>query len=79
MGKFITDATFSPYQINDFKLSLDWKEVLKNPDDILGMAEKIGEAGKIQLIVCIDDFQNISAFDNPLDFQKKLRAHWQLQ
>jgi len=79
MGRFIPNITFSPDQINDFKLSLDWKEVIKSPDDILSMAEKISEAGKIQLIVCIDEFQNISGFENPLDFQKKLRAHWQLQ
>ncbi|MBN1789113.1 MAG: ATP-binding protein [Bacteroidales bacterium] len=78
MGRFIPNITFSPDQISDITLSLDWKEVRKSPDDILGMAEKIGEAGNIQLIICIDEFQNISEFENPYDFQKKLRAHWQL-
>ncbi len=78
MGRFIPNVTFRPVQISDIKLSLDWKEVTKSPDDILSMAEKIGEAGNIQLVICIDEFQNISGFENPLDFQKKLRAHWQL-
>jgi len=79
MGRFIPNITFSPDQISDIKLSLDWKEVSKSPDDILKMAEKISEAGKIRLVICIDEFQNISGFENYLDFQKKLRAHWQLQ
>jgi len=77
MGRFIPNITFSPDQISDIKLSLDWKEVTKSPDDILNLAEKISEAGKIRLVVCIDEFQNIAGFENKLDFQKKLRAHWQ--
>jgi len=78
MGRFIPNITFSPDQISDIKLSLDWKEVVKSPDDILSMAEKISEEGKIQFVICIDEFQNISGIENHLDFQKKLRAHWQL-
>ncbi len=78
MGIFIPNVTISPDQINDIKLSLDWKEVKKSPDDILNMAEKISRNDDIRLIVCIDEFQNISGFENPLDFQKKLRSHWQL-
>jgi hypothetical protein len=78
MGRFIPNVTFSPDQISNITLSLDWKEVKKSPDDILDMAEKISKAGKIQLVICIDEFQNISGFESPMDFQKKLRAHWQL-
>jgi hypothetical protein len=78
MGSLIPNLTFSTGQISDIKIGLDWKEVAKNPDDILNMAEKICEAEKIRFIMCIDEFQNISGFENPLDFQKKLRAHWQL-
>ncbi len=78
MGRFIPNVTFSPDQITDISLSLDWKEVKKSPDDILDMAEKISKAGNIQLVICIDEFQNITLFENPLDFQKKLRSHWQL-
>lgn len=78
MGRFIPNVTISPDQVSEIKLSLNWKEVVKSPDDILDMAEKIGDAGKIQLVICIDEFQNISGFGNPVDFQKKLRAHWQL-
>jgi hypothetical protein len=32
----------SPVPGTEFKLGLDWKEVKREPDDILDLAEKIG-------------------------------------
>lgn len=29
------------------------------------------------MVVCIDEFQNINEYDEPLAFQRKLRSHWQ--
>jgi uncharacterized protein len=77
MGKFIPRFSFSPDNQQEVSLSLDWKEVKKQPDDILNMAEKIAAKNKWKFIVCIDEFQNIATFDNQVAFQKKLRAHWQ--
>jgi len=78
LGRFIPNISFSPNPETDLKLSLDWNEVRKEPDDILDLAEKIALKTKKQIIICIDELQNISEFDHPVDFQKKLRAHWQL-
>ena len=78
LGRFIPNISFSPNPETDLKLSLDWNEVIKEPDDILDLAEKIAVKTKKKIIICIDEFQNISEFDYPVDFQKKLRAHWQL-
>lgn len=61
----------------DFSISLNWKEIKKAPEEILNLSEAICKAKKIKLVICIDEFQNISFFDEPLVFQKKLRAHWQ--
>lgn len=61
----------------EFELGLNWKEVVKSPIQILDLAEKIAEDNKIQLVVCIDEFQNIKAFDDPLGFQRQLRSSWQ--
>lgn len=58
-------------------LSFDWNELKNNPDEVLDLAENIAKTKKIKLVVCIDEFQNISNFENPTYFQKKLRAHWQ--
>lgn len=62
---------------NEISLSFDWKDLRENPDEILDLAEKIAADKKIKLIICIDEFQNISGFSDPESFQKKLRSHWQ--
>jgi uncharacterized protein len=77
LGRFIPNVTMSPGPGIDFKLGMDWKEVKRDPDDILNLAEKIALKKKIKFIICIDEFQNIAGFENSLDFQKKLRSHWQ--
>jgi uncharacterized protein len=77
MGKFLPKLSFSPDNQNEVSLSLDWKEVKKQPDDILNMVEKIAVSKGWKFVVCIDEFQNIATFENPVAFQKKLRANWQ--
>jgi uncharacterized protein len=77
LGKFLPNITISPGPGTEFKLGLDWKEVKREPDDILDLAEKIGTENEMKFVICIDEFQNISVLDQPLDMQKKMRAHWQ--
>jgi AAA+ ATPase superfamily predicted ATPase len=67
----------SPDPSTDLSISLDWQEVKKNPSEILNLAEAICKSKKIRLVICMDEFQNISYYDDPVAFQKKLRAHWQ--
>lgn len=62
---------------SDFSVSLDWNEVKKSPEEILNLPEVISKSKNIKIIVCLDEFQNISFFESPLAFQKKLRAQWQ--
>lgn len=62
---------------NEFSLSFDWNEIKKDPDEILDLAEKIVSQKGLRMVVCIDEFQNIAEFDDPLFFQKRLRSHWQ--
>ena len=63
--------------INDFNVSFDWKELRKEGGEILNLPEKISKDKNIQVVVCIDEFQNIAHFDEPLVMQKKMRAAWQ--
>jgi uncharacterized protein len=77
ISHFVPKISFSPDSTNDFSISLDWKEVRKNPDDILNLAENIGKDKKMKFIICVDEFQNLAEFDEPLAFQKKLRSNWQ--
>ncbi|HCC71526.1 MAG TPA: ATPase [Bacteroidales bacterium] len=78
LGRFIPNLSFSPDPGTDLKLSLDWIEVKKDPDDILNLANRIAHKTKKNIVICIDEFQNITEFEDPLGFQKKLRSHWQL-
>lgn len=75
--KIIPKISFSPGPDMEFSLSLDTDEVLNQPGEILDLAENIAASKKIQLRICIDEFQNIAYFGDPLAIQKKLRAHWQ--
>jgi uncharacterized protein len=75
--KIIPKITLSTEQNSEFSLSLNWDEIKQNADEILDFPERICAAKNIKMIICLDEFQNISFFDDQLAFQKKLRAHWQ--
>ncbi|MDB4303560.1 ATP-binding protein [Desulfosarcina sp.] len=75
--KWVPQITFSPDSQQEFSFGLNWKDVKKNPDEILNLAEVIAKEKKIKIVICIDEFQNLSYFENPLAFQKKIRSHWQ--
>ena len=77
IGRFIPRISFSPEYSGEFSLELDWQEVKKQPDDILNLAENIAKEKKLKFVICIDEFQNISGFEDPLALQKKMRSHWQ--
>lgn len=77
MKQWVPKITFSPDAQQEFSFGLNWEEIKKQPDEILGLAESIAREKSIKIIICIDEFQNISYFKEPLAFQKKLRSHWQ--
>lgn len=61
----------------DFEISFEWKEMEKNYKEILNLPQRIAVAKGWRLIVCIDEFQNLSSFKEPRLFQKRLRTEWQ--
>lgn len=62
---------------HDFRLSFDWVELKKNSDEILNLPEEIAKRKNIKIIVCLDEFQNLTVYKDSLNFEKKLRANWQ--
>lgn len=62
---------------HDISLNFEWKQLKRHPDEIIDLAEKISQAKKFRIVVCLDEFQNIAFFSDPTAFQKKLRSHWQ--
>jgi uncharacterized protein len=77
MKQWIPRISFSPDSQQEFSLGLNWNELKEQPDEILDLAENIAQSKKCKLVICIDEFQNIAFFGDPLAFQKKLRSHWQ--
>lgn len=77
LAQLMPKITFGADPHNDISLSLDIEETMKSPDDIINLAENIARSRNLKLIVCIDEFQNLSVFTDPLAVQKRLRAAWQ--
>jgi len=63
--------------LTDFSLQFDMEETENNFMEILDLPNKIAKKKKVKIVVCIDEFQNITEFEGPLAFQKQLRAAWQ--
>jgi hypothetical protein len=63
--------------LNDFSLSFDIREVTKHKKEVLNLAETIALKKGKKVVVYLDEFQNISTFQNSLQFQKTLRSEWQ--
>ncbi len=68
---------FSADAESEFSLSFDFENEKKTASEILNLPEKIAEKKKLKYIIAIDEFQNISEYDEFEKFEKKLRAEWQ--
>jgi len=58
-------------------IGFDWKEARKHVGDILDLPERIAQAKKLRLVICVDEFQNLTNWNDDLRMQKLMRAHWQ--
>jgi hypothetical protein len=77
LAHLLPKISFSTTGQVEISFGIRWQDIRKNPDDILNLAETIAKAKRIKIIVCIDEFQAIGEFEEPLAFQRKLRSHWQ--
>ena len=81
--KFITSITpkitFSPDLNAEFTLSLGIDKNRNSTDEILNLPEKIARERDIQIVVCIDEFQQIGEMPNSLSVQRAMRSVWQHQ
>lgn len=76
-SRLVPKISIGASPMNEVSIEFDWEEIKKNPDEILDLPERIAVSKGIKIMVCIDEFQNIAEFEDPLFFQRKLRAHWQ--
>ncbi len=71
--------SFGTDPLNDFSLSFEWESKDGTEQEILQLPEKIAQKKGIRLVVCLDEFQQISGFADSANFQKKIRSVWQHQ
>ena len=71
--------SLGPDPMSDFSISLELNPKSDDIDEILKLPEKIAQKKGINIVVCIDEFQQIAEFKDSKMFQKRLRSVWQLQ
>lgn len=71
--------SFGSDPMNDFSMSFEWNPKDDTETDILQLPEKIAQKKNVNLVVCLDEFQQTADFEDSLKFQKKLRSVWQHQ
>lgn len=77
LSKISPNITFGADPFSDFEINFDVKGVKQNYEDILNLPEKIAKKRGITITICIDEFQNLGNFDEPVLLQKRLRSVWQ--
>lgn len=75
--KIVPVISFSIDPQNDLKVNFNWDEVKKTKEEILNLPEQIAQKKGFKVVVCIDEFQNISFMQNQLEIEKELRSCWQ--
>lgn len=68
---------YSPEPNTEFSLSLGINPASNTPEEILDLPERIALKRGMEIVVCIDEFQQIGEMSNTLIIQKKLRSVWQ--
>ncbi|HRZ98125.1 MAG TPA: ATPase [Paludibacter sp.] len=64
-------------QSYELSFGVDFNEKSLTIDEILDLPYKIALEKNRKFIVCIDEFQNVSDYEDFIGFQQALRAHWQ--
>jgi len=65
--------------MTDFSVGLEWKNIKENELELLNLPEKIAQAKKIKMVVCIDEFQNLVKLKDYDSLEQKMRSVWQHQ
>jgi len=79
LGRINLGVNLSPDPLNPIKVQFGLNDEQQTIEDILNLPEKIAEKKDMHIVVCIDEFQQITEFAGSLSFQKQLRTVWQHQ
>ncbi len=79
LGRIQLGVNLATDPTNAVKIQFGLNDAQPPIDDILNLPEKIAEKKNVRIVVCIDEFQQITEFADSLSFQKRLRTVWQHQ
>ena len=68
---------YSPEPGSEYTLSLGITPKNNTPEEILNLPEWIAQKKGVQIVVCIDEFQQIGEMPDSLAIQKTIRSVWQ--
>lgn len=69
--------SFSTTPDSDYAVSLGITPKTHTAEEVLQLPERIARKKGIQIVVCIDEFQQIGEFQDSITVQKKMRSVWQ--
>jgi len=73
----VPKVIYSPDPGTEFALSLGINPSSNTPEEILNLPERIALKRGMDIVVCIDEFQQIGEMADTLTIQKTLRSVWQ--
>jgi AAA+ ATPase superfamily predicted ATPase len=79
LSRISPKITVGPDPVSDFSISLELNRKNEDVDEILQLPQKIAQKKGVNIVVCIDEFQQIAEFKDSKTFQKRLRSVWQHQ
>ena len=62
---------------SDYSVSLGITSKTHSAEEVLQLPERIAQKKGIQIVICIDEFQQIGEFPDSVIVQKKMRSAWQ--
>ena len=79
LNRITVNFGLSPTPLNPFDISFGFKEKNIDEEEILRLPELIAKKQGVDMVICIDEFQQIAKFNDTEFFQKELRTIWQHQ
>ena len=79
LSRLSPKISISPDPSQEFSVSFGIGPKTEKPEEILDLPEKIAQKRNLNIVVCIDEFQQAGEFPDSVGFQKRARGVWQLQ
>lgn len=79
LNRITVNFGLSPSPLNPLDVSLSLQDKAGDEEEMLQLPEIIAQKQHLNIVVCIDEFQQIAKFEDTETFQKQLRTIWQHQ